>query len=180
MGKRKRRSFTREFKAEAVKVGARCGRCAFSDRGSQYASADYQAVLTAHGIVCSMSRRGKCWDNAVAESFFSTLKIELAHDADWATHAAARADVREYLEIFYNIQRRHSALGYLSPVAFERQHAEHAAESNWALPTTPREGVCPGGVDAGRDSPGAASSGRAGLLSCVKALPAASRVAYRA
>jgi transposase InsO family protein len=98
-----------------------------SDRGSQYASADYQALLAAHGIVCSMSRRANCWDNAVAESFFSTLEIELAHDADWATHAAARADLSEYLEIFYNRQRRHSALGYLSPVAFERQHEEKQA-----------------------------------------------------
>jgi transposase InsO family protein len=98
-----------------------------SDRGSQYASADYQAVLAAHGLVCSMSRRGNCWDNAVAESFFSTLKMELAHEADWATKAGARADVTEYLEIFYNRQRRHSALGYLSPVAFERQHEEKQA-----------------------------------------------------
>jgi transposase InsO family protein len=98
-----------------------------SDRGSQYASGDYQAVLAAHGVVCSMSRRANCWDNAVAESFFSTLKIELAHDADWTTHAAARTDVAEYLEIFYNTQRRHSVLGYLSPAAFERQHRENLA-----------------------------------------------------
>ena len=98
-----------------------------SDRGSQYASGDYRAVLTAHGIVCSMSRRGNCWDNAVAESFFSTLKIELAHAADWPTHAAASTDVAEYVEIFYNTQRRHSVLGYVSPVAFERQHAETLA-----------------------------------------------------
>lgn len=98
-----------------------------SDRGSQYASGDYQAVLAAHGALCSMSRRGNCWDNAVAESFFSTLKIELAHDADWGTHAEARADVAEYLEIFYNTQRRHSALGYVSPVAFERRHLENRA-----------------------------------------------------
>jgi putative transposase len=98
-----------------------------SDRGSQYASGDYQALLTAHGIECSMSRRGNCWDNAVAESFFSTLKIELAHEADWTTHAEAHADVAEYLEIFYNTQRRHSVLGYLSPVAFERHHEENLA-----------------------------------------------------
>jgi putative transposase len=73
-----------------------------------------------------MSRRGNCWD-AVAESFFSTLKIELAHEAAWPTHGDARTDVAEYLEIFYNTQRRHSVLGYLSPVAFERQHAENLA-----------------------------------------------------
>jgi putative transposase len=98
-----------------------------SDRGSQYASGDYQAVLTAHGVVCSMSRRANCWDNAVAESFFSTLKIELAHDADWTTHAEAHAAVAEYLEIFYNTQRRHSVLGYVSPVAFERHHEKKRA-----------------------------------------------------
>ena len=63
----------------------------------------------------------------MAESFFSTLKIELAHDADWATHADARTDVAEYVEIFYNRQRRHSVLGYVSPVAFERQHTEKRA-----------------------------------------------------
>jgi len=67
-------------------------------RGSQYASGDYQAVLAAHGVVCSMSRRANCWDNAVAERFFSTLKIELAHDADGITHAAAHVAVAEYLE----------------------------------------------------------------------------------
>ena len=74
-----------------------------------------------------MSRRGNCWDNAVAESFFSTLKIELAHDADWSTHADARTEVAEYLDIFYNTQRRHSVLGYLSPAAFERQHGANLA-----------------------------------------------------
>jgi putative transposase len=94
---------------------------------AQYASGDYQALLAAHGIVCSMSRRGNCWDNAVAESFFSTLKIELAHEAVWPTRAEAQAAVAEYLEIFYNTQRRHSVLGYLSPVAFERHHEETLA-----------------------------------------------------
>jgi putative transposase len=97
-----------------------------SDRGSQYASGDYQRVLTQHGIVGSMSRPGNCWDNAVAESFFATLKVELVHDAAWATRAAARAELVEYLEVFYNGQRRHSALGYLSPRAFERQREYEA------------------------------------------------------
>jgi hypothetical protein len=68
-----------------------------------------------------MSRRGNCWDNAVAESFFATVKVELAHDAAWATRAHARGEVFEYIEQFYNGQRRHSALGYLSPLTFERQ-----------------------------------------------------------
>jgi putative transposase len=95
-----------------------------SDRGSQYASGDYQQALTAAGIVCSMSRRGNCWDNAVAESFFATVKVELAHDARWETRAAARSALFEYIEVFYNGQRRHSSLGYLSPRAFERQRTQ--------------------------------------------------------
>jgi transposase InsO family protein len=97
-----------------------------SDRGSQYASGDYQRVLAQHGVVCSMSRRGNCWDNAVAESFFATLKVELVHDAVWPTRTAARLELFEYLELFYNGRRRHSALGYLSPRAFEHRQ-EHAA-----------------------------------------------------
>jgi putative transposase len=72
---------------------------------------------------CSMSRVGNCWDNAVAESFFATLKRELAADADWATREAARTAVFEYIEVWYNQQRRHSSLGYLSPAAFEQQAA---------------------------------------------------------
>lgn len=95
-----------------------------SDRGSQYASGEYRRTLAANGIVCSMSRRGDCWDNAVAESFFSTIKLELVYENDWATRAAARAAIFEYLEVFYNGERRHSSLGYLSPVAFERAHEE--------------------------------------------------------
>ncbi len=99
-----------------------------SDRGSQYASGDYQTALGRQGIVGSMSRRGDCWDNAVAESFFATLKVELVHDALWSTRAAARGAVFEYIEIFYNQQRRHSSLGFLSPLAFERQwHQQHRA-----------------------------------------------------
>jgi putative transposase len=93
-----------------------------SDRGSQYASSDYQRALADHGIICSMSRRGDCWDNAVAESFFSTLKIELVHESKWSTRSQARTAIFEYLEVFYNGQRRHSSLGYLSPVAFEQRH----------------------------------------------------------
>jgi putative transposase len=100
-----------------------------SDRGSQYASGDYQQVLAQHGIVCSMSRRGNCWDNAVAESFFATLKVELVHDATWNTRAAARRALFEYLEPFYNGRRRHSALGYLSPRAFEQQRQDETLAS---------------------------------------------------
>jgi putative transposase len=93
---------------------------------TQYASGAYQRVLAQHGIICSMSRRGDCWDNAVAESFFATLKGELVHNAAWATRAAARTELFAYLELFYNGQRRHSALGYLSPRVFE-QRLDHEA-----------------------------------------------------
>jgi putative transposase len=92
-----------------------------TDRGSQYAAGDYRALLAAHGMACSMSRRGDCWDNAVAESFFATLKRELVADADWQTRDEARTAVFEYIEVWYNQQRRHSSLGYLSPAAYELQ-----------------------------------------------------------
>ena len=100
-----------------------------SDRGSQYASTEYQADLLAGLMICSMSRKGNCWDNAVAESFFSTLKIELVYQTEFATRAAARAAVFEYIEVFYNRERRHSSLRYLSPTEFEREavHVKLAA-----------------------------------------------------
>jgi transposase InsO family protein len=90
-----------------------------TDRGSQYASHDYRGVLAANGFVCSMSRKGDCWDNAVAESFFATLKTELVHAADFATRAEARTAIFEFIEVFYNRQRLHSHLGYRSPVEYE-------------------------------------------------------------
>ena len=95
-----------------------------SDRGSQYASHDYQEQLKAHGIVCSMSRRGDCWDNAVVESFFSTLKSELIGDHLYRTRAQARSAVFEYIEVWYNRRRRHSTLAYVSPLQFERSYFE--------------------------------------------------------
>lgn len=91
-----------------------------SDRGSVYASAEYQARLAARGIVCSMSRRGDCWDNAVVESFFASVKRELVHRERWATRADAHAAVADYLT-WYNVHRRHSALGYRSPAAYEAE-----------------------------------------------------------
>jgi transposase InsO family protein len=91
-----------------------------SDRGSQYASFDYQQALADQGIQPSMSRKGNCWDNAVAESFFSTLKMELVYRTSFATRQEARAAIFEYIEVFYNRLRRHSTLGYLSPVDYER------------------------------------------------------------
>ncbi|WP_257463580.1 IS3 family transposase [Archangium lipolyticum] len=90
-----------------------------SDRGSQYASTDYQQALAARGIQCSMSRKGNALDNAVVESFFSSLKQELVYTTDFATHEQARLALFEYIEVFYNRQRRHSSLGYVSPVDFE-------------------------------------------------------------
>jgi putative transposase len=91
-----------------------------SDQGSQYTSEDFQGLLTEQGIVCSMSRSGDVWDNSVMESFFSTLKTERVRGRKYPTRAEAKADVFDYIERFYNPRRRHSTLGYLSPVEFER------------------------------------------------------------
>ena len=90
-----------------------------TDRGSQYAATDYQLELEAARIRCSMSRKGNCYDNAVAESFFATLKKERVHHRRWRTRDEARSDLFEYIEGFYNLRRRHSALGYRSPVEYE-------------------------------------------------------------
>jgi putative transposase len=92
-----------------------------SDQGSQYTSEQFQSLLAEHGIECSMSRRGNCWDNAVAESFFSTMKTERTDRKTYRTRDEARADVFDYIELFYNPRRRHSTLGYLSPMEYERQ-----------------------------------------------------------
>ena len=91
-----------------------------SDRGSQYASRAFQELLRDENITCSMSRKGNCWDNAMMESFFATLKKEQIHLEEYATRAAARASVFDYIERFYNRVRRHSALGYLSLEQFEQ------------------------------------------------------------
>jgi transposase InsO family protein len=90
-----------------------------SDRGVQYACDDYQGLLAEHGILCSMSGKGDCWDNAVMESFWATLKTELVYQEPYATREQARASIFEYVEAFYNRKRLHSALGYLSPEMFE-------------------------------------------------------------
>ena len=91
-----------------------------SDRGSQYASSAFQELLRDENITCSMSRKGNCWDNAMMESFFATLKKERVHLEEYSTRAEARASVFDYIERFYNRLRRHSALGYLSPDQFEQ------------------------------------------------------------
>lgn len=91
-----------------------------SDRGSQYASQAFQAKLVDYGMVCSMSRKGNCWDNAPSESFFNSLKNERVHGQRYATHEQAKDDLFDYIEIFYNRSRRHSTLGYVSPAQYLR------------------------------------------------------------
>ena len=100
-----------------------------TDRGSPYASAEYRAALEKHGMVASMSRTGDCWDNAVAESFFATLRVELVDDAWYPTRDTAKYSIGEYVENFYNPERLHSHLDYVSPIEFELkvQVAEQAA-----------------------------------------------------
>lgn len=90
-----------------------------SDRGSQYASHDYREVLEAYDMKCSMSRKGNCWDNAVMESFYRSIKTELIYHEDFDTREEARRAIFEYIEVFYNRVRRHSTLGYLSPTEYE-------------------------------------------------------------
>jgi putative transposase len=119
----------RHLTLQALKmaIGRRCpesGLLHHSDQGSTYASEDYQKVLKAHGITCSMSRRGNCIDNAAMESWFSTFKSELGERFD--SYAQAQEKTFDYIEVFYNQQRRHSSLGYLSPADFERLHGELA------------------------------------------------------
>ena len=100
-----------------------------SDRGVQYACGEYQRILAAQQIRCSMSRKGDCWDNAVAESFFATLEWELIERSDWHTRREAERDIFNYIEVWYNRERRHSTLGYLSPADYEAQltHSGKAA-----------------------------------------------------
>lgn len=90
-----------------------------TDQGPQYASQVYRLILTAHGLIVSTSRKGNCYDNAAMESFFSTLKNELIHDRDYRSREEAQTEIFEYIELFYNRQRLHQSLGYVSPVQFE-------------------------------------------------------------
>ena len=96
---------------------------AHSDQGATYASGDYRSQLNEHQLRCSMSRKGECLDNAVAESFFGTLKNELVHHEDYYTRAQAKQSIFEYIEVFYNRQRRHASLNYLTPVEYEAKYA---------------------------------------------------------
>ena len=110
------------LKALEMALKRRCpdvGLLHHSDQGCTYASEDYQRALEARGITCSMSRRGDCYDNAVMESFFSTVKSELGEHFD--SHGEAKMELFDYIEVFYNQRRRHSTLGLISPAAFERQ-----------------------------------------------------------
>ena len=100
-----------------------------SDRGCQYAADDYQRVLRRHGIACSMSRRGDCWDNAVTESFFGTLKTELIDRRPWPTRRTARDAAAAYIEGFYNPHRLHSSIQYLSPNEFEKRYSRKATQA---------------------------------------------------
>ncbi len=119
-----RHTLDRELAVAALRmaiVGRRplAGVLYHSDRGVQYACGDFQAILRQFAMECSMSRKGDCWDNAVVESFFATLKTELIDRFQWATREDVRVAVFEYIEIWYNRKRRHSTLGYLSPAEFE-------------------------------------------------------------
>jgi putative transposase len=98
-----------------------------SDRGSQYASHDYRKALEDHHIICSMSRKGNCWDNSVVESFFGKLKTELIYRRPWPSIKMARVAIADSIEVFYNRKRRHSFLGNISPAEFEKRFEKKAA-----------------------------------------------------
>lgn len=98
-----------------------------TDQGSQYASSDYQAVLAAEGMICSMSAKGRCYDNAVAESFFHSLKVELVHGQRFASREQAMSKIFKYMEVFYNKTRLHSVLDYVSPAEYEQNALLKAA-----------------------------------------------------
>jgi transposase InsO family protein len=100
-----------------------------SDRGSAYSAGAYRAALHHAGALASMSRRADCYDNAVAESFFATLEHELIVAHDWATHTQARRDIFEFIEVWYNRERRHSSLDYVSPVQYEQDRFAHSARA---------------------------------------------------
>lgn len=97
-----------------------------SDRGSQYCSHDYQKMLKKYSLICSMSRKGNCWDNAIAESFFHSLKVELVYTERYATRESAKQSIFEYIEVYYNRVRRHSSIGSIAPMVFENQYKKVA------------------------------------------------------
>jgi putative transposase len=118
-------SITQELVSEALHMAIKQRKSSrrlllHSDRVSQYASYCYQALLGKRGILCSMSRKGNCWDNAVMESFYRTLKVELIYQRKYETRIEAQRDIFEYIEIFYNRERLHSSIGYHSPEEYEK------------------------------------------------------------
>lgn len=113
------------LKMALFKRGFPTGIITHSDRGSQYCSRDYQTMLSEHQLICSMSSAGCCYDNAVAESFFHTLKVELVHDETYETREKAKTSIVEYIECYYNRKRMHSSIGYMPPAQFEL--IEHTA-----------------------------------------------------
>ncbi len=106
-------------RAKGLRMPLLLGLVHHSDRGSVYASGDYRAALKTLGAVASMSRKGDCWDNAVAESFFATIKGEMIDDRQFQTRAEANAAIGDYIDAFYNVTRMHSTIGYVSPIEFE-------------------------------------------------------------
>ena len=96
-----------------------------SDRGKPYVSKEYQGLMTANGIVCSMSGKGDCWDNAPMESFYHSLKTEWVVFEEYRNHSEARASIFNYIELFYNRKRRHSSLNYMSPINYEERNHVH-------------------------------------------------------
>ena len=115
------------FHMAVLRRQVRPGMILHSDRGVQYRSGEYQQALSKHKICCSMSRKGNCWDNAVMESFFSRLKVELVYAEDFKTSEQAYRGLFEYIEVFYNRVRRHSSLGYLSPAQYEEKYYAQCA-----------------------------------------------------
>ncbi len=128
-----RPSLTRKGAVDALKMAVRDrkpvpGLVHHSDQGTQYTSDEYRAVLRAHGLVASMSRRGNCHDNAPTESFFASLKSDVVQGRRFETHAEARSVLFAYIETFYNRRRRHSSLGYLTPDEHEQRHRSQLPE----------------------------------------------------
>ena len=122
---------TSELVCRAMKMAIATRGCKASvlchfDRGSQYAGYLFQSLLKKHGFICSMSRKGNCWDNSVAESFFKSLKVEAVVEERFRTRAEARMKIFEWLEGFYNTRRRYSSVGYMAPTEFERQFEQRA------------------------------------------------------
>ena len=122
MGRRLDRALAIDALTMAIQRRGAAPAILHSDRGSLYTVADYRALLARHGIRQSMSRKADCWDNAPMESFFHTLKTELVVHCDYPTREAARSSLFEYMEVFYNRQRRHSAINYETPLAFEAMY----------------------------------------------------------